>query len=115
MASYWEDCLSPNLVSSLVLLISYEPVRFAKPPEDTSRFAFNQFLLYSARVGYLRRHMELSCTFSLSLAHLLLIHETRDSQDTIFNRPRERITFGETEWIDIRISDAMVFIGPIQY
>ena len=100
---------------SLVLLISYEPVRFAKPPEDTSRFAFNQFLLNSARVGYLRRQVEMSCTFSLSLAHLLLIHKTRDSQDIIFNRPRERIIFGETEWIDKRIGAAAVFIGPIHY
>jgi len=99
----------------VLLLISYEPVRFAKPPEDTSRFAFDQFLLYSAPVGYLRRHLEMSCTFSFSLARLLLIHGTRDSQDIIFNRPRERIIFGETEWIDKRIGDAAVSIGPIQY
>ena len=88
---------------------------FAKPPEDTSRFAFDQFLLYSAPVGYLRRHLEMSCTFSFSLARLLLIHGTRDSQDIIFNRPRERIIFGETEWIDKRIGAAAVFIGPIHY
>ena len=99
----------------VLLLISYEPVRFAKPPEDPSRFAFDQFLLYSAPVGYLRRHLEMSCTFSFSLARLLLIHGTRDSQDIIFNRPRERIIFGETEWIDKRIGDAAVSIGPIHY